>query len=87
MLETVLNFALHLGVSNIYTLGWDLDSHGSHFYKEDQVDNKGCEIPWDIEANAAAVDSIVDWLKSHSINLKTISKSSKISEKVKRVEL
>lgn len=87
MLETVLHFAVHLGVSNIYTLGWDLDAHGSHFYKEGEVDNKGCEIPWDMEANAAAVPSIVEWLKSHNISLKTISKTSTISETVERVEL
>ena len=87
MLETVLYFAVHLGISNIYTLGWDLDAHGSHFYKEDQVDNKGCEIPWDIKANAAAVPSIVEWLKTHNISLKTISKTSNISETVERVKL
>jgi hypothetical protein len=87
MLETVLYFAVHLGVRNIYTLGWDLNAHGSHFYKEDDVSNKGCQIPWDMQAAADSVPSIVNWLKSHNINLKTISKTSPISEKVERVTL
>tara|TARA_Y100000114_G_scaffold157162_1_gene187592 strand:+ start:814 stop:1554 length:741 start_codon:yes stop_codon:yes gene_type:complete len=87
MLETVLYFAVHFGVKNIYTLGWDLDAHGSHFYKEENVSNKGCEIPWDMEAAVASVPSIVDWLRSHNINLKTISKTSPISDKVERVTL
>lgn len=87
MLETVLYFAVHLGIRNIYTLGWDLNAHGSHFYKEGDVSNKGCQIPWDMQAAADSVPSIVDWLKSHNINLKTISKTSTISEKVERVTL
>ena len=86
MLETVLYFAVHFGVSKIKTLGWDLDTHGSHFYKSG-VDNKGCEIPWDIEANAKAVPSIVEWLHGHGIELTTISKTSSISETVKREAL
>jgi hypothetical protein len=86
MLETILYFAVHLGVSKIKTLGWDLNAHGSHFYNS-EVDNKGCEIPWDIKANAESVPSIVEWLNSHKIKLQTISKSSTISESVKRVNL
>lgn len=86
MLETILYFAVHLGVSKIKTLGWDLNAHGSHFYNS-EVDNKGCEIPWDIKANAESVPSIVEWLNSHKIKLQTISKSSTISESVKRINL
>lgn len=80
MLETVLYFAVHLGVKSIKTLGWDLNAHGSHFYSEGSVDNKGCEIPWDIKANYDAVPSIEAWLKSHNINLTTISKTSNIGK-------
>lgn len=87
MLETVIHFAVHLGVKNIKTLGWDLNSHGCHFYEEGKVDNKGCEIPWDIKANAEAVPSIVEWLKTKGINLTTISKTSSLSETVERIEL
>jgi hypothetical protein len=87
MLETVIHFAVHLGVKNIKTLGWDLNAHGCHFYEEGKVDNKGCEIPWDIKANAEAVPSIVEWLKTKGINLTTISKTSSLSETVERIEL
>ena len=68
MLESVLHFLVHFGVKSINTLGWDLDEHNSHFY-DDEVSNKGCEIPWDIAANAQAVPSIKEWLNSHSIVL------------------
>ena len=75
MLETVFYTAVHAGVKSITTIGYDLDKHGSHFYKEEEkvsMDNKGCEIPWDIVANAAAVDSIRSWLESKSIDLKIL---------------
>ena len=76
MLETVLYMAVHVGVSSITTIGWDLDSHGSHFYNEDDKDsmyNKGCEIPWDIELNSKAVPSIKKWLKSKGIKIEVLS--------------
>ena len=72
MLETILYTAIHVGVKSITTIGWDLDKHRSHFYQEGTVDNKGCEIPWDIEANAAAVDSIRSWIESKDIDLKIL---------------
>jgi len=76
MLETVLYTAIHVGVKSITTIGWDLDKHGSHFYQEKEkafMDNKGCEIPWDITANAEAVPSIKDWLSSKNIELNILS--------------
>ena len=72
MLETVFYTAVHAGVKSITTIGYDLDKHGSHFYKEEEkvfMDNKGCEIPWDMVLNAAAVDSVRDWLNSKNIEL------------------
>jgi len=72
MLETVLYTAVHVGVKSITTIGWDLDKHASHFYQEGTVDNKGCEIPWDMLANAAAVDSIRSWIESKNIDLKIL---------------
>ena len=72
MLETVLYTAIHIGVKSITTIGWDLDAHGSHFYKEGEVNNKGCEIPWDMVANAEAVESIKNWLKEKDIELKIL---------------
>ena len=72
MLETVLYTAVHVGVKSITTIGWDLNEHGSHFYKEEEkafMDNRGCEIPWDITANSEAVPSIKDWLQTKGIEL------------------
>ena len=73
MLETVFYTALHVGVSSITTIGWDLDQHGSHFYEEGVVSNKGCEIPWDIELNSKAVPSIKEWLSSKGVELNVLS--------------
>ena len=76
MLESVLHTAIHVGVRSITTIGWDLDNHGSHFYKEEDkalMDNKGCEIPWDIILNAEAVPSIKEWVESKNIKLNILS--------------
>jgi hypothetical protein len=73
MLETVFYTALHVGVSSITTIGWDLNEHGSHFYKEGDISNKGCEIPWDIELNSKAVPSIKEWLSSKGVKLNILS--------------
>lgn len=76
MLESVLHTAIHVGVKSITTIGWDLDKHGSHFYKEEDkafMDNKGCEIPWDIILNAEAVPSIKEWVESKNIKLNILS--------------
>jgi hypothetical protein len=76
MLETVLYTAIHIGVKSITTIGWDLDKHGSHFYKEKEkafMDNKGCEIPWDIILNSEAVPSIKEWLKAKEVELNILS--------------
>ena len=58
MLETVIYTALHLGVSKIVTLGWDLNkdakkvSEHKHFYGEtDGLLNRGDILPWEIKAN------------------------------------
>tara|TARA_R100000008_G_scaffold27421_1_gene15210 strand:+ start:7460 stop:8125 length:666 start_codon:yes stop_codon:yes gene_type:complete len=72
MLETVFYTAIHVGVKSITTIGWDLNAHGSHFYNEKDkalMDNKGCEIPWDMTVNAQAVPSIKDWLAKKGIEL------------------
>ena len=74
MLETVLYFAVHIGVKSINTLGWDLDAHNSHCYS-DSVANKGCQIPWDMKANLEAVPYVKEWLQNRSIELNTISKT------------
>ena len=75
MLESVLHTAVHVGVRSITTIGWDLDKHGSHFYKEEEkifMDNKGCEIPWDMVLNSNAVPSIKEWIKTKNIDLKIL---------------
>ena len=66
-----MHLALYLGVKKITTLGWDLDNHNSHYYKG-PVNNKGCEIPWDMEVNRNAKPDIEIWLKNKGIELKSL---------------
>jgi len=76
ILETVFYMAIHVGVKSITTIGWDLNAHGSHFYNEkdkDKMTNRGCEISWDMESNAAAVPSIKKWIESKGIKLNILS--------------
>ena len=37
------------------------------------MDNKGCEIPWDIILNSEAVPSIKGWLKTKDVELNILS--------------
>lgn len=76
MLETVFYMAIHVGVKSITTIGWDLNGHGKHFYKEEDKElmyNKGCEIPWDMELNAKAVPSIKKWITDKGIELNVMN--------------
>lgn len=86
MLESVIYFAVNLGVKSITTLGWDLNAHGSHFYTS-EVNSKGCEIPWDIHQNLMATEGIFNWLRSKDISLKTYSKNNNLYKQIERIKL
>jgi len=94
MYETVMYMAEHLGVSKIITLGWDLNNDASkkesdheHYYEEKKFFIKGDVLPWEIKATRDATGQLTDWLKSKNITLQTVSKNSKISDKIERIKL
>ena len=94
MYETVLHFAYHLGVSNIYTLGWDLEKPGtlksSHYYDKT---NKQIIRPADIMNSQEIVDNITaslkvaSWLKNKNVNLYVATKNSHVHESVERKKI
>ena len=90
MYETVLHTALHLGVNNIYTLGWDMESPGTttshHFYKEDKkIIRRPDPMKQDeIVKNIAASKAAYKWLKQKGVNLYIGSEGSHVHSDVPR---
>lgn len=94
MYETVLHFAYHLGVSNIYTLGWDLEKPGtlksSHYYDKTI---KQIIRPADIMNSQEIVDNITAslkvaaWLKNKNVNLYVATENSYVHESVERKKI
>ena len=93
MYELGLYLTHHLGVKNVYTIGWDLERPGetksTHFY--DAIKNNINIIrksdpmrPKEIEKNIEASQSFFEWLKSQGINLYVASKDSHVHEDVPR---
>jgi len=94
MLETVIYTALHLGVSKITTLGWDLNkdakklSEHKHFYGEtDGLLNRGDILPWEIKANRDISEDLYTWLKDRNVELNIATEGSSLSSKIPRIKL
>ena len=95
MLETVIFMAVHLGVKNIYALGWDLNKDNietveeyDHFFGSTlKLLNRGDMLDWEIKETRDCVLDIYQWLKTKDINLHLISNQSAISQTVPRVSL
>jgi len=93
MYELGLYLTHHLGVRNVYTIGWDLEKPGetksTHFY--DSIKNQASLIrvsdpmrPKEIEKNIAASQNFYEWLKSQGVNLYIASEGSHVHEDVPR---
>ena len=94
MYESVLHFAYHLGVKNIYTLGWDLESPGtlkSRHYYDKSVKNivrpADSMRPKEIADNILASANICAWLESKNVNLYVATENSYVHEKVERKKI
>jgi len=94
MLETVIPMAVHLGVSKIVALGWDLghdvktiEEHKHFFGGTEELYNRGDVLPWEIKANREASKDLYIWLKEHNIELELASKSSFLNDIIPRVEI
>lgn len=90
MYETVLHTALHLGVKNIYTIGWDMENPGTttshHFYEDSKkISRKPDPMKKDeIVKNIDASRDVYKWLKQKGVNLYIGSEGSYVHEDVPR---
>jgi glycosyltransferase involved in cell wall biosynthesis len=93
MMETVLYTAIHLGVSKITAIGWDinnakkLEDH-KHFYGETKsLYNRGDILDWEVEANQKASEHFYKWLQEKDIELVLASDKSSLYNGIPRVNL
>jgi len=94
MYETVLHAAVHLGVSKIVALGWDLGGSPKtpmefdHFYDNNQqMFNRGDMFGPEVEWARASMKDMHKWLKSKDIELFIASNISRISLTIPRIRV
>jgi len=91
MYETVMHMAVHLGVSKIVVLGWDLGgnpkdpSEYKHFYdNRKKLFNPGDILKDEIERTRVGIKSMNKWLSEKQIELIIASNISRISLTIPR---
>ena len=100
MYETVFHLAMHLGVKEIITLGWDIvdmsifknkdpyeDVHNEHFYGETDHDIKIPANYTEMKIVVEATEFLYKWMKSKGVDLKIVSTQSAVHESVPRITL
>jgi glycosyltransferase involved in cell wall biosynthesis len=102
MYETVMYTAVHLGVSKITALGWDLSKENPkdlkdnasvsndypHFYENStKMFSKGDVLPWEVKITCEASDSLNSWLKEKNVHLELASTRSALSDSIPRVTI
>jgi len=94
MFETVIYMAVHLGVSKITAIGYDLssstgnaDDHGHFFGNTDKLINQGDVLGWEMQSNIDASESAYLWLKSKGIEMNLASKQSLLYDGIPRIKL
>ena len=94
MYETVLHTAVHLGVSKIVVLGWDLGGNPrnpmdfDHFYDNDeQIFNRGDMFGPEVEWARASMKDMYKWLQSRGVELSIASNISRISLTIPRTRI
>ena len=95
MLETVIHMAVHLGVKNIYALGWDLNKTNitdvnkyDHFFgSTSELLNRGDMLDWEIKETREVTKDVFYWLKEKGIGLHLVSDISALYEGIPRVKL
>ncbi len=101
--ETVFYMLLHMKISNVYTLGWDLSLSGNlnHYFDEYKEENykesinnyfrdlKSFKSGWDEEMKNVikATESIYSYFNSMGLNIYCLSKQSYISEVIPRISI
>ena len=92
MYELGLPLALHLGIKDIVTIGWDLGEPAksttdwNHFYNLDVGKVTG-PATGEIAQKLASTEKLYDWLKDKGINLSILSDKSYVSKKFDRIKL
>jgi len=85
-LETVIYMALHIGVKDIYAIGWDSgDKVGEHFYKSKTHLTSNRNFEYEMVQKGSG--PLYNWLKDKGVNLHLISKVSALNEQIPRIEL
>ena len=94
MYETVLFTAIHLGVSKIRVLGWDLgndkanENDYEHFYSKDfPLINKGDVLNWELKETREFSKQFYYWLLDNNIKLELLSNQSSLYEGIPRIDL
>jgi len=84
--ETVIYMAVHLGIKNIYAIGWDTgEKVGEHFYKEETYLSDSRNFEYKMVQNGSG--PLYNWLKEHGVNLHLISNVSSLSKEIPRIRL
>tara|TARA_B000000557_G_scaffold226710_1_gene197284 strand:+ start:3173 stop:3943 length:771 start_codon:yes stop_codon:yes gene_type:complete len=85
-LETVIYMAVHVGIKNIYAIGWDSgDKVGEHFYKSKTHLTSNRNFEYEMVQKGSG--PLYNWLRDKNVNLHLVSKVSALSEEIPRIEL
>jgi glycosyltransferase involved in cell wall biosynthesis len=94
MYESVIHTAVHLGVSKIVVLGWDLGGNPrnpteyEHFYdRTEALYNPGDILKDEVEKTRVGIKDMNKWLASKEIDLVIASNISRISLTIPRVRV
>jgi len=95
ILETVLHTAVHLGVSKIIAIGYDLSKENpkkqkdhKHFYGEtSKLFNRADVLPWEVKAHVNITEEMYNWLLSKDVQLELASDKSALFEGIPRITL
>ena len=85
-METVIYMAVHLGVKNIYAIGWDTGKNvGEHFYKNATHLTSNRNFEYEMVQNGSG--PLYNWLKTRDISLHLVSEVSALSKEIPRIKL
>jgi glycosyltransferase involved in cell wall biosynthesis len=89
MTEVVIYMAIHLGVKNIYTIGWDLEKPGTttshHYYEDRELIRKADPMKQEeIKLNIETTKHLNEWLLSKGVNLFVANENSYVHSSVPR---
>jgi len=85
-LETVIYMALHVGVKEIYAIGWDSgDKVGEHFYKSKTHLTSNRNFEYEMVQKGSG--PLYNWLKKNGVDLHLVSGVSALSAEIPRIKL